>query len=69
MLKTGVPRENGPVRVMLSEHGQGWIFVRAMRAGAEKWQAGHFERIEQEETGEGVHEKYLMLAEKLENQI
>ncbi len=25
-----------------------------------------FERIEQEETGEGVHEKYLGLAEKLE---
>jgi hemerythrin-like domain-containing protein len=28
--------------------------------------AKDFERIEHEETGEGVHEKYLALAEKLE---
>jgi hemerythrin-like domain-containing protein len=114
MLKTGVPRESGPVGVMLAEHEQGRAFVRAMRAGAEKWRAGNeagraeavaaaegyiallrahiykednvlftladraipsaeqnqvafdFERIEHEETGEGVHEKYLALAEKLE---
>jgi hemerythrin-like domain-containing protein len=28
-----------------------------------------FERVEHEETGEGVHEKYLALAEALENEI
>ena len=28
-----------------------------------------FERVEHEETGEGIHEKYLALAEKLENEI
>ena len=28
-----------------------------------------FERVEHEETGEGVHEKYLALAEKLEKQV
>jgi len=28
-----------------------------------------FERVEHEETGEGVHEKYLALAEKLEKEI
>jgi hemerythrin-like domain-containing protein len=27
-----------------------------------------FERIEQEETGEGIHEKYEALAEKLEQE-
>ncbi len=114
MVSSGIPREGGPVGVMLAEHEQGRTFVRAMRAGAEKWQAGDdtgrsevvvaangyvellrahiykednvlfplaerviapeaqqrvsedFERIEHEETGEGVHEKYLALAEKLE---
>ena len=114
MVKAGIPREGGPVGAMLAEHEQGRAFVRAMRAGAEKWQAGDvtgrteavaaangyvsllrghirkedailfpladraipldaqqlvtdaFERVEHEETGEGVHEKYLALAEKLE---
>jgi len=28
-----------------------------------------FERVEHEETGEGVHEKYLGLAERLEKQV
>jgi hemerythrin-like domain-containing protein len=28
-----------------------------------------FERVEHEETGEGVHEKYLGLAERLEGQV
>lgn len=28
-----------------------------------------FEKVEHEETGEGVHEKYLMLAKSLENEI
>jgi hemerythrin-like domain-containing protein len=116
MVKAGIPRENSPVGVMLAEHEQGRAFVRAMRAGAEKWQAGDesgrqaaaqaarayvellhahiykednilfpladrtipldaqlqvleaFERVEHEETGEGVHEKYLALADKLERE-
>jgi hemerythrin-like domain-containing protein len=29
----------------------------------------NFERVEHEETGEGVHEKYLLLVEKLEKEI
>ncbi|MGA9397177.1 MAG: hemerythrin domain-containing protein [Anaerolineaceae bacterium] len=116
MIKAGVPREGSPVSAMLAEHEQGRAFVRAMRAGAEKWQAGDeagraevvtaakgyvqllrahigkednilfpladrtispdaqqqvaedFERVEHEETGEGVHEKYLGQAEKLEKE-
>jgi hemerythrin-like domain-containing protein len=28
-----------------------------------------FERVEHEETGEGIHEKYLTLAEKLEKEL
>ena len=114
MVQAGVPKAGGPVGMMLLEHEQGRTFVRAMRAGAEKWQSGDdsgrrevlnaangyidllrahiykednilfqlandaipldtqeqiakdFERIEREETGEGVHEKYLALAEELE---
>lgn len=31
--------------------------------------AAHFARIEREETGEGVHEKYLALAEKLDGEM
>ena len=117
MVKAGVPKAGGPVGMMLLEHEQGRAFVRAMRAGVEKWQSGDnagrtevikaangyidllrahiykedkilfpladdailweeqeqiakdFERIEHEETGEGVHEKYLALAEKLEKAI
>ena len=112
----GVPEQGGPIGVMLSEHERGREFTRAMRAGAEKWQAGDetgrlqalqaaqeyvtllhhhivkennvlfpmadrlipldahaqvfedFERVEHEETGEGVHEKYLALAEALETE-
>ena len=117
MVKAGVPKAGGPVGMMLLEHEQGRAFVRAMRAGVEKWQSGDhegrtevikaangyidllrahiykedkilfpladdailweeqeqiakdFDRIEHEETGEGVHEKYLALAEKLEKAI
>jgi hemerythrin-like domain-containing protein len=117
MVKAGVPKAGGPVGMMLLEHEQGRAFVRAMRAGAEKWQTGDdagrkevtdaaagyvdllrahiykedqilfpladqvilpaaqlqvavdFERIEHEETGEGVHEKYLALADKLEKTV
>jgi hemerythrin-like domain-containing protein len=117
MVQAGIPKAGGPVGMMLLEHEQGRAFVRAMRAGAEKWQSGDdsgrkevmtaakgyvdllhahiykednilfplandaippdtqeqvakdFERIEREETGEGVHEKYLTLAEKLEKSV
>ena len=117
MVKAGVPKAGGPVGMMLLEHEQGRAFVRAMRAGVEKWQSGDnvgrtevikaangyidllrahifkedkilfpladdailwdaqeqiakdFDRIEHEETGEGVHEKYLALADKLEKAI
>jgi len=117
MIKAGIPKEGGPVGMMLMEHEQGRAFVRTMRAGVEKWKSGDlagrteaikaangyidllkahiykedkilfpladdailwdaqeqiakdFERIEHEETGEGVHDKYLALAEKLEKAI
>ncbi len=113
MVEGGLPGEGGPISVMLAEHEQGRIYTRAMRAAAEKLQAGDasarpavianargyatllrnhitkedgilfpmaeqvipaseqeqvsegFERVEHEETGAGVHEKYLALAEHL----
>jgi len=115
--QNGMSPENGPVAVMLTEHEQGRVFTRRMRAAAEKWQAGDqaarkdvvsnalgyvgllrqhimkednvlfpmagqvipaaeqdqvvedFERVEHEETGAGVHEKYLALAQALEKEI
>jgi len=117
MRANGLPRDGGPVGVMLMEHEQGRVFTRAMRAAAERLRAGDasataeilsnargyaallrqhiqkedhvlfpmadrvipaaqheaifedFEKVEHEETGEGVHEKYLALAEKLEHEI
>lgn len=42
---------------------------RVIPKAAQSQVAEDFERIEQEETGEGVHEKYLALAEKLEKEI
>jgi hemerythrin-like domain-containing protein len=117
MVQAGVPKAGGPVGMMLMEHEQGRAFVRAMRAGVEKWQSGDdagrkevlkaatgyidllrahiykednilfplandaippdaqeqvavdFKRVEHEETGEGVHEKYLALAEQLESAV
>jgi hemerythrin-like domain-containing protein len=113
MFEAGLPREGGPVNVMLAEHEQGRAYIRAMRTAAEQLQAGDetararvieaargyaallrqhiakedgilfplanqviplpqqdevaegFEHVEHEETGEGVHEKYLALAGKL----
>lgn len=115
--QNGMSLEHGPVAVMLTEHDQGRVFTRRMRAAAEKWQAGDqaarkdvvsnalgyvgllrqhiikednvlfpmagqvipaaeqdqvvedFERVEHEETGAGVHEKYLALAQALEKEI
>ncbi|HEY3291637.1 MAG TPA: hemerythrin domain-containing protein [Anaerolineae bacterium] len=117
MVDNGLPLENGPVAMMLMEHEQGRQFTRAMRAAAEKLEAGDtsartevirnargyatllrqhilkedgvlfpmadrviplsqqwkvedgFEHVEHEETGAGVHEKYLALAERLESEL
>ena len=117
MVASGMPLEGGPIAVMLADHEQGRIYTRAMRAAAERLQAGEadaavevirnarayagllrqhifkedrilfpmadkvipaaqhaqvsedFEHVEHEETGEGVHEKYLALAAALEAEI
>lgn len=117
VVQAGIPREVGPVAVMLSEHEQGRAYTRGMRSAAERLAAGDFlargdvvrnalgyvgllrqhiqkedgilfpmadqmipaaqhdavwegfERVEHEETGEGVHEKYLALAESLEREV
>jgi hemerythrin-like domain-containing protein len=114
LVDAGVPKQVGPVAVMLGEHDQGRVYTRGMRAAAERLEAGdtaaradvvknalgyvdllhqhigkedgvlfplagemipqaqqaelidRFETIEHEETGEGVHEKYLALAQALE---
>jgi hemerythrin-like domain-containing protein len=116
MVAAGLPKQVGPVGVMLSEHEQGRAFTRGMRTEAERLAAGDasaaatvisnargyaallrqhiqkedgilfpmadqvipvnqhadvvagFEHVEHEETGEGVHEKYLALAEALEQE-
>jgi hemerythrin-like domain-containing protein len=116
MVDAGLPKDVGPVAVMLSEHDQGRTYTRNMRAAAERLAAGdltaraevarnalgyvellrqhigkedqilfpmaaevipvaqqavltdRFETIEHEETGEGVHEKYLALAAALETE-
>ena len=117
MNDAGLPRESGPIGVMLAEHEQGRKYARALREAAEQWQSGDstarprvianargyaallrqhiakeegilfpladqviplqtqdqvaegFEHVEHEETGEGVHEKYLALATKLAQQV
>lgn len=116
MEAAGVPREGGPIGVMLAEHEEGRRLTRAMRTAAEKVEAGdtsakadivqnaqgyvallrqhimkednvlfpmadrviqgkkqgevaeEFERVEREEIGEGVHEKYIGMAEALERE-
>jgi hemerythrin-like domain-containing protein len=117
LMTHGLPKQGGPVQVMLTEHEQGRRFVAQMREAAQRWEAGDqparaevasaatkyvellrnhifkennvlfpmadsvvppaeqhqitqdFERVEHEETGEGIHEKYLTLAEKLEKEL
>ena len=117
MEAAGVPKDGGPIGVMLAEHEEGRRLTRGMRAAAEKLAAGDeaargevvrnamgyvqllrqhiakedgvlfpmadrvirdparselesaFERIAREEAGEGVHERYLGLAESLENEV
>jgi hemerythrin-like domain-containing protein len=41
---------------------------RALSAGQQAKVADDFEHVEHEETGEGIHEKYLALAETLEKE-
>lgn len=116
MVQAGLPREAGPIAVMLSEHEEGRRLTRGMRQAAESLASGDenaraevvanamgyvrllrqhiqkedyilfpmadkviptaqhqqvaeaFEKVEHEETGEGVHEKYLAMAERLEKE-
>ncbi len=117
IVQAGLPREVGPVAVMLTEHEQGRAYTRGMRTAAERLAGGDFlargdvvrnalgyvsllrqhiqkedgvlfpmadqmipaaqhaavwdgfEHVEHQETGEGVHEKYLALAESLEREV
>jgi hemerythrin-like domain-containing protein len=117
MVDAGLPREVGPVAVMLAEHEEGRAYTRGLRVAAQRLDAGDataraevignargyagllrqhiqkedgilfpmadqvipraahgqvldgFEHVEHEETGEGVHEKYLALADALEQEI
>ena len=116
LVVAGLPKESGPLAVMLAEHEEGRQLTRSMRQAAENLQGGdasakdeiiknasgyirllrlhiqkennilfpmadkivpvekqpqieeEFEHIEHEETGEGIHEKYLALAELLEKE-
>jgi hemerythrin-like domain-containing protein len=116
MVAAGLPKQAGPVAVMLAEHEQGRAYTCGMREAAQRLEAGDssagadvvrnalgyaallrghiqkedgilfpmagqvipaakqaqvaedFERVEHEETGAGVHEKYLGLAEALERE-
>ena len=117
MAEHGMPVGGGPIAVMLAEHEQGRQYTRALRAAAQKLEAGDrsaqaavvqnarsyasllrahiakedgilfplanqvipeaeheavfegFEHVEHEETGEGVHEKYLGLAGALAGEV
>ena len=117
MEAAGVPRQGGPIGVMLAEHEEGRRLTAAMRSAAERLERGDltardaivrsargyaallrqhimkkdnilfpmadrviqgrkgldvaqaFERVEQEETREGVHQKYLDLADSLEREV
>ncbi|HLC05487.1 MAG TPA: hemerythrin domain-containing protein [Anaerolineales bacterium] len=117
MQAAGIPREGGPIGVMLTEHQEGRQLTIAMRAAAEELAAGDagageqivdnalqyvallrqhiakednilfpmaeqviagpsqigvseaFERIEHEETGQGVHDRFLALAESIEREV
>ena len=116
MESAGVPRQGGPIQVMLTEHEEGRRLTRSMREAAERLEAGHtqakdqvvssadsyvallrqhigkedhvlfpmadevldasrqaevtaaFERIEHEETGADIHERYLAVAQALERE-
>lgn len=116
LVAAGLPRQVGPIAMMLQEHEEGRAFTRGMREAAARLAAGDalaqddvvrnargyasllrqhirkedtvlfpmadqmispgdqraveegFEHVEHEETGEGVHEKYLALADALERE-
>lgn len=40
MVESGMPRNQGPIGVMLAEHEQARAFTRAMREGADAWEGG-----------------------------
>jgi hemerythrin-like domain-containing protein len=117
MAAAGLPKQVGPIAVMLAEHEQGRAYTRGIRQAAQRLVAGDesarqevisnalgyatllrghiakedgilfpmadqvipeasqarmtedFEHVEHEETGAGVHEKYLALAEALEREV
>jgi len=117
MVERGMPKEGGPIGVMLSEHEEARRLTRGMREGAEQMAAGdsdaarrvagfaldyvallrqhiqkednvlfpmagqfiapadeaavleRYETVEREESGEGAHEEYVALAEKLRRMI
>jgi hemerythrin-like domain-containing protein len=112
----GMPRDGGPIGMMLYEHEEGRAFTKAMREAAEHLDSGDasavsavtqnargyaallrqhihkenmilfrmadqfiqgsardqltadFEQVEREETGAGVHEKYLVMLDGLERE-
>jgi hemerythrin-like domain-containing protein len=116
MVECGMPKEHGPIAVMLAEHEQGRAFTRGMREAAERLAAGDgtalaalvqnaqgyagllrqhiskedqvlfpmadrvipaaehaavheaFQHVEHDDTGPGVHQRYLALAEALERE-
>jgi hemerythrin-like domain-containing protein len=117
MEAAGVPKQGGPIGVMLQEHDEGRRLTGEMRSAAEAMRAGNlsaaadvvraaeayaallrqhilkednvlfpmadrvipeqqqaevaeaFDRVEHEETGAGVHERYLGLAEALRHEV
>lgn len=40
MIERGMPRDAGPIAVMLAEHEQGRVYTQAIRTGAERLRAG-----------------------------
>ncbi|MGE5623751.1 MAG: hemerythrin domain-containing protein [Methanocella sp.] len=117
LVEKGLPRESGPIAVMLAEHDQGRAHVRTLAEAAARLEAGDqtatagllrhalayvellrahiqkedrilfpladrvlseaeqealaetFDRVEAEEMGEGVHERYHHLVHELEHQV
>lgn len=47
MEKVGIPKEHGPIGIMLSEHDSGRNFVRGMAEGLEKYKSGDASAVQQ----------------------
>jgi hemerythrin-like domain-containing protein len=47
MAAAGVPREAGPIAVMLSEHEQARAYTRAIREAAQRWERGDTAAVSQ----------------------